>query len=105
MISFSIPKADSEAITRILKRAEDKGWLSKSDRMANHMDLTACIAQGCPLDLAAMEREIDGEHAVSVAHDLGGIRRHIDRDDSSPTGGKLLNSFLPRFHLHEKTAA
>lgn len=105
MISFSVPKATTEAIVRILKRAEAKGWLDPSERMSNVMDLSACIAQGCPLDLIRMEAEIDGEHAFSVAHDLGGIRRHIDRDDNSPTGGKLLDCFLPRFRLRETSAA
>ena len=105
MISFSIPKADSESITRILKRAEAKKWLSPKDRMSNHMDLAACHANGCPLDLTRMEAEIDGEHAFSVAHDLAGIRRHIDRDDNSPTGGQMLDCFVPRFHKRETEVA
>ena len=104
MISFAVSKDDTLAIVRILKRAEEKGWLSVKDRMSNAMDLQACIAQGCPLDLERMEAEIDGEHAFSVAHDLGGIRRHIDRNDRSPTGGQLLDCFVPRFRKREPVA-
>jgi len=52
------------------------------------MDITACHASGCPLrlDELLMARDAD------FAHDVFGIRRHLDR-----ATGKLGDCFLPRY--------
>lgn len=56
------------------------------------MDLAAVHANGCPLDLEKLLAADD----FNFAHDVFGIYRHLDRDGKSPTGGKLLDLFLPR---------
>lgn len=53
-----------------------------------HMDVTATHANGNPLDL----RRLLAADDFNFAHDILGIRRHLDRS----TGG-LLNCFSPRF--------
>jgi hypothetical protein len=93
MISFSVTKADSLKIEAIVKRA---AALSRSiDRMSLDMDLTACHANGTPLNLDALLAADD----FNFAHDVLGIQRHMDRDDASPTAGRCLNCFVPRFAL------
>lgn len=52
------------------------------------MDITACHANGTPLRL----RELLDAPEFDFAHDVLGIRRHIDR-----TTGQLQDCFLPRF--------
>lgn len=46
------------------------------------------IADGCPLKLEALAKADE----ANFAHDVFGIRRHIDRET-----GKLGDCFLPRF--------
>lgn len=97
MIRFNVSREQHDQIIHIVKRAEEKGWYDPADRMQSVMDLKAVIAQGCQLDLDALERNFDSQYSVDVAHDLGGIRRHIDRSNDSPSGGQLLDCFVPRF--------
>ena len=52
------------------------------------MDITACHVNGCPLKLDALLAADE----FNFAHDVFGIRRHINRRT-----GKLENCFLPRF--------
>jgi hypothetical protein len=52
------------------------------------MDITACHLNGCKLDLAKLLAADD----FNFAHDVLGIRRHIDRET-----GQLMNCFRPRF--------
>ena len=52
------------------------------------MDLEACHACGCPLDLHGLLAAKPGD----FAHDVCGIHRHLDRED-----GSLSDAFLPRF--------
>ncbi len=52
------------------------------------MDIAATHANGCPLRLEEL-RDADG---FNFAHDVLGIRRHLNRDT-----GKLEGHFLPRF--------
>lgn len=57
------------------------------------MDLIACHNGGCPLDFAAMATF---EDFSSVAHDITGIGRYLDRET-----GELDDHFHPRFALPE----
>ena len=52
------------------------------------MDTPACHVNGCPLKLDALLAADE----FNFAHDVFGIRRHINRRT-----GKLENCFLPRF--------
>lgn len=52
------------------------------------MDVTACHVNGCPLKLDALLAADE----FNFAHDVFGIRRHIDR-----TTGELQNCFVPRY--------
>jgi len=90
-ISFETTKEDGAIIEQIADRA-CKVW-PEGDRLNFVMDLTATHANGCPLKLAELLAADD----FNFAHDVAGIYRHLDRNDSSPTAGKLLNCFLPRF--------
>jgi hypothetical protein len=54
------------------------------------MDLEACHTCGCPLDL---QRPLAADQA-NLMHDIGGIRRHINRDT-----GMLQDCFVPRFAM------
>ncbi len=92
MIDFIVNKDTSAKIRTVVQTAVDRGLISKKDTMNHVMNLSACIAQGCDIDLdklAAFDN-------FNLGHDLFGIDRHIDKEDGSPTGGKLLNCFLPR---------
>lgn len=52
------------------------------------MDIIAVHRNGCPLRLAELLAADD----FNFAHDVFGIRRHLDR-----TTGQLRNCFVPRF--------
>lgn len=54
------------------------------------MDLTACHLNGMPLDLAKLLAADD----LTFAHDVGGIRAHINRRT-----GKINDCFVPRTAL------
>jgi hypothetical protein len=51
------------------------------------MDLTACHANGCPMDFETLLSAPDAD----FVHDVGGIHRYIDR-----TTGRLGDCFVPR---------
>lgn len=91
-ISFDTTPEESTLIKKIAERADreifNKPRMSKQTQMDTIMDLSATIAQGCPLKLQAL-LDADG---FNFAHDVCGIRRHINR-----TTGQLENCFLPRF--------
>jgi|SRR5580700_1257281 hypothetical protein len=85
--SFHTTREETILIGKIIDRAER---LSQQpiDRMTAHMDLSACIANGCPLKLAEL---LDADD-FDFAHDFWGIARHIDRKT-----GLLGDFFLPRY--------
>lgn len=97
-ISFDVSASDRKIISKIVARAQDMLRQNKAataeSGMSLAMDLTACHANGTPLRLADLLAADD----FNFAHDVFGIRRHIDRDDSSPTAGQMLDCFLPRFY-------
>lgn len=90
VLNWHITPEDDAALEAVLNRAARdftaNGW--EFDRLHHAMDLLATHANGCPLDFAAMA---EGRLA-DLAHDLGGIRKHLDRET-----GKLGGFFLPRF--------
>jgi len=96
MISFETTREDAVRIGKIVARAKAlaiSNGAKAFDGLSLHMDLSACIANGTPLRLDELLAADD----FNFSHDVFGIRRHIDRDDNSPTAGKLLNCFHPRF--------
>lgn len=56
-------------------------------RISRIMDLEACHANGCPLDLT----KLAGFDDFNLLHDVCGIASHLDRKT-----GKLTGHFLPR---------
>ncbi len=84
LINFKVTKAEAVTIGRIVRRA---AAFHPDDAMTISMDVTACHANGCPLDL---EKLLDAPD-FDFAHDVMGIRRHIDRKT-----GKLGGCFVPR---------
>jgi hypothetical protein len=111
-ISFEVSARDSDLIRKIVNRvqAEYQVMLAQADgpatakrirqlnnRMDITMDITACHANGNPLDLEKLLAADD----FNFMHDVFGIRDHLDRDDRSPTGGQLLHFFSPRCSQRE----
>jgi hypothetical protein len=87
---FKASKDEMLTIVEIAKRTE---LLAQSigvnyKRLDIIMDLNACHSNGCPLKLA----ELASADESNFAHDVFGIRRHIDR-----TTGELRDCFLPRY--------
>jgi hypothetical protein len=91
MIKFAVSRAEEALIESIIDRAVASG--NCDSPMSTRMDLCAVQNSSTPLDLRRM---LDADD-FNFAHDLFGIARHLDRRDNSPTGGELLNCFLPRF--------
>ena len=89
MISFDTTKADRLLIGKIVKRAmkavADYG--GNYDALSCDMDITACHANGCELDL----KKLLNFPEFDFLHDILGIRRHLDRET-----GELMDFFLPR---------
>lgn len=90
-ISFDVTDQELLIIERIVERAakaSDEAGCPNLDRLSLTMDLCACHANGCPLKLEELARADD----FNFAHDVFGIRNHMDRST-----GKLTGCFLPRF--------
>lgn len=96
--SFDVSKHDRELARQIAARAA--GLSAQAGRNVNltelWMDIVACHANGCPLDLERLSKADD----FNIAHDVFGISRHLNRDT-----GELMNCFLPRFAKKEALAA
>jgi hypothetical protein len=104
MISFDATPEDFALAKQIADRYVDLVGGDDEDRLARWMDIVAIHANGMPLDLKRLLATND----FNLIHDVGGIARHIDRRDDSPTGGKLagtFGNFLPRFTLKLKEEA
>lgn len=100
-ISFNTTYAEHELILLIVRRAgalytrvTGEDWLT-SDHRRLMMDLSACQAGICRLDLHRLLAARDGD----FAHDVFGISRHLDREE-----GVLTGHFLPRFASREAAA-
>jgi hypothetical protein len=95
-VSFHTTKEQARLIGLIVSRAK-RMWKQarpdeRFDAMSLHMDLSACIAQGCNLKL----NELLNADDFNFCHDVFGISRHINRDT-----GKLENFFVPRYKAYE----
>lgn len=88
-LSFKATKKDFKLISKITARAVTmaREFNDEYDFMTASMDVNACHSSGCPLRLAALLAADD----FTFAHDVFGIRRHINRET-----GQLENCFLPR---------
>jgi hypothetical protein len=88
MVNFKASKADASDIHNIALRASrtEIGF----DYSLNNiqMDITATHANGNPLKL----NEFLNADDENFAHDIFGIRRHLNRNT-----GQLENCFLPRY--------
>ena len=98
MINFKVRYEDRAKILAILQRAVDLAETMSIPINAQaeehlHMSITACHANGTALDLDGLSTASDED----FINDIVGINENLDRDDDSPTGGKLLNGFVPKF--------
>lgn len=89
MISFRVSREDDAIIQSLADRAVTTAQAAgvSYPRMDAVMDLTACHANACRLNLQALAIA----DAFTFAHDVLGIRRHLNRKT-----GKLENCFVPR---------
>jgi hypothetical protein len=90
--NFNTSREQLELISKIADRAHDLEHGAGArhhgqETMTWLMDLSA-VMNSCPIDLAALLAADD----ANFAHDVFGIRRHIDRET-----GELGDCFLPRF--------
>lgn len=94
ILNWAVNQNDQDAITSIGYRAEQ---LSKSlgqrgralyRRQDAMMDITAVHNNSAPLQLQALLAASDGD----FAHDVFGVRQHVDRDT-----GQLTGFFTPRY--------
>ena len=90
MINWTITKEDNDIAVNIAKRAilMARKLGVKYSQMDAVMDIEACHNNGCTLKLSELLEADD----FNFAHDIFGIRRHINRNT-----GKLEHCFLPRF--------
>lgn len=84
-INWNSTKEEDVLIGRIAERAIEMGL--NDDRVEVMMDITAVHLNDCKLDL---KRLLDADD-FNFAHDVNGIRGHIDVNT-----GKLTMGFLPR---------
>ena len=89
-ISFEVSQMEmdliQEIVTRALGVAKSAGVRVSTQELM--MDITATHANGCRLRLG----ELAGAPAFDFAHDVFGIRKHLDRET-----GTLRDCFLPRY--------
>jgi hypothetical protein len=90
-VSFEVSRSDHRKLSALADRAVSMAvaYNIEYDKQWALMDLTACHANGMPLDL----EKLAGADDFNFAHDVFGIRRHLDRDT-----GTLQNCFVPRCH-------
>lgn len=90
MIRFKVSKDEHRTIMTIADRASAMALESDLNypRTEAAMDITAVHANDCKLKL----RELASAEPFDFAHDVFGIRRHLDR-----ATGKLGDSFYPRY--------
>lgn len=86
-VSFKVTKQEAEIIRYIVDRALRLGKFGTGAVEFLDMDITACHANGCKLDLL----KLLGAPNTDFMHDVCGIRDYLDRNT-----GKLTRCFLPR---------
>lgn len=82
--TFKVSMEDENVIRAIAKRAKE---VHNCNALGVSMDVTACHANGCPLDLD----KLLAFSPFDFCHDVMGIQDHLDRKT-----GKMMNYFLPR---------
>lgn len=89
-IKFDASIEEIKYIRTIADRAFSAGIYSQKESSIHKvmLDVTAVHCNGCRLDLAELARA----DAINFAHDVAGIRRHLDRET-----GQLLNQWTPRY--------
>lgn len=87
MIKWDASDYEMDLIDAIAERAVDMADVEKSILF---MDLMNCHCNGCPLALDLLLSTDDG----TLAHDVFGIGRHVDRRE-----GGLTDCFVPRMAL------
>jgi Family of unknown function (DUF6874) len=91
ILCWEVSREDADLILQCAVRA--RGLYEKQgvsfDTFECDMDLTACHANGCPMDFAKLLAAPD----FDFIHDVAGIRRHINRET-----GQIENCFMPRCH-------
>lgn len=95
MLNLKATPEDAKLIGQIVARfstAYEAEICAPTRRMNLEMDITACHLNGCPLDLQGLLGASDFE----FAHDVQGIRIHIDR-----ATGHLFGCFSPRYARKE----
>lgn len=96
MVLLEIPTADVDAIRRIvtdMMNCMDAEDSLEIDPLCLTVDLTACHAGGCPLDLAKLE----AADLLTRTHDVFGIRDNLNQET-----GELENGFLPLCAKHSQ---
>ncbi|MDL2289772.1 hypothetical protein LJB95_00010 [Paludibacteraceae bacterium OttesenSCG-928-F17] len=83
-INWNLNENDMNLVDKISRRAVEQLGANKMDTM---MDITAAHLNDCELDLEKLLKFDD----FNFAHDIHGIRGHIDTNT-----GKLTRGFLPR---------
>ena len=98
LVSFTAEAANQPYLTDIINRAAAKGYIPAkgAEALAARMDIAACHANGCRLDLKKFA-EFDN---FNFAYDFFGIRNHLDRES-----GKLVRCFLPRCSRSSQSAS
>jgi hypothetical protein len=89
-ISFTTTATEQDLIQQIADRASAMALTAKAGypRVEAAMDITAAHANGCRLKL----EELLGAEPFDFAHDVFGIRRHLNRET-----GELEDCFMPRY--------
>ena len=98
MINFNATKDEHKTIVAIARRAVKMAadYDVDYEYTCAMMDVNACHSNGNPLDLDGLLNADD----FNFAHDVFGIRRHIDRET-----GTLGNCFVPRYSLRQSVEA
>src|SRR6185436_16467195 len=92
--SFKTSRFEHDLINKIANRAVVLAvkFEVPYEKMEATMDITACHANGCELDL----NKLLAAPEPDFSHDVFGIRRHIDRRT-----GKIGGCFLPRCAIQQ----
>lgn len=91
-LKFDASKFEVGIINQIANRAVAmaNNYGVAYDKMTAFMDIDACHSSGMPLQLGAL---LEADEA-NFAHDVFGIRRHINRRT-----GQIEGCFVPRFAM------
>jgi hypothetical protein len=95
---FTASRYESEIINQIANRAVAVAishGVKGHDKQSAYMDIEACHCNGMPLDLG----KLLAADEFNFAHDIFGIRRHINRKT-----GEIEGCFVPRCALPEPKA-